>query len=102
MSTYGCQTFGQDGKVHMDSNIMLGWRSVDTYEVPINTLSVKNYTSLLPSGFTLIAQGYNSRGGICHSVVVNGYEITCTPISNEYSGNYKQGNLQTIIIVFLR
>jgi len=90
---YGLQLRDSSGNMTFSTADLIGWRLYEVLTVGATSNSSKNYTSLIPSGFTvqaLVAPTVVPGGS--HTVSVAGYTVSWVPYGIAFLAPYPTGN----------
>lgn len=98
---YGIQLLNSSGDVTFDSDTMIGWRFYEAISVGETESSSKDYTGVIPSGYTIQALVMPSVAlGGSHTVSVSGYVVSWTYFTISILPPAQRNNPSTILVFY--
>jgi hypothetical protein len=97
---YGLEIYTASGALALSSTYAVGWRQYEAISVAETESSSKDYTGIIPSGFTLQALVVPSGVGGSHTVSVSGYVVTWTYFTMTALGPTYQNNPSMILVFY--
>jgi len=97
---YGLELYTASGVLALSSTYAVGWRQYEAISVAETESSSKDYTGILPSGFTLLALVVPQNFGGSHTVSVSGYVVSWTYFTITEMGPTYQNNPSTILVFY--
>lgn len=99
---YGLEVYTSDDLLAFSNKTSVGWRIYETFVVGETSSSSKDYTGIIPAGFTIQAMVMPSAAlGGSHTVSVSGYVVSWTYFTIG-TGPPDTRNQPSTILVFFR
>lgn len=97
---HGLVIYDAGGSVVLSNESSIGWRKYEAISVGETESSSKDYTGVIPAGYTLQAVVVPQNFGGSHTVSVSGYVVSWTYFTVTAVGPTYQNNPSTIVVFY--